>query len=96
MCGHCGCDGVDAIGELRDEHFALTEEAHLVRRSLADGDRQLAVERLAGLVTHLTGHVRREERGVFAALREQGDFTAEVEALEGEHVALDDRPCLIA
>jgi len=27
MCGHCGCQGVDAIGELRDEHTMLLERA---------------------------------------------------------------------
>jgi hypothetical protein len=26
MCGHCRCDGVDAVSELRDEHFALLEQ----------------------------------------------------------------------
>ena len=89
MCGHCGCQGVDAIGELRDEHTVLLEHAHEVRRALAAGDRPAAVSRLAGLVGHLTRHVAREERGIFTALREQGDFAAEVEALEGEHLALD-------
>lgn len=89
MCGHCGCQGVDAIGELRDEHVALLDEAHAVRRAVAAGDRSAAVEALTGLVGHLTRHVQREERGVFTALREQGDFADEVLALEGEHLALD-------
>ncbi len=89
MCGHCGCQGVDAIGELRDEHVALLDEAHAVRRALAAGDRLAAAEALTGLVAHLSRHVHREERGVFTALREQGDFADEVEALEGEHLALD-------
>ena len=89
MCGHCGCQGVDAIGELRDEHTVLLDQAHDVRRALAAGDRPAAVSLLAGLVGHLTRHVAREEQGIFTALREQGDFAAEVEALEGEHLALD-------
>ncbi len=90
MCGHCGCDGVDAIGELRDEHLALQEQAHGVRRALGDGNRKAARDRLAHLVADLVRHVQREERGVFTALREQGEFAQEVAALEGEHVAIDE------
>lgn len=89
MCGHCGCQGVDAIGELRDEHLALLDEAHAVRRALGSGDRRDALAELTRLVAHLTRHVQREERGVFAALREQGEFVEEVEALEDEHLVLD-------
>ena len=44
------------------------------------------MERLAD---RLTRHVGREERGVFAALREQGDFVDAVEELEDEHVTFD-------
>lgn len=89
MCVHCGCQGVPAIGELRDEHAALVEDAHAVRRALGAGDRPAAVARLTDLVAHLTRHVQREERGIFTALREQGDFAEEVAALEGEHLTLD-------
>jgi hemerythrin-like domain-containing protein len=89
VCGHCGCQGVDAVGELRDEHTSLADQAHGVRRALAADDRPEVASRLAALVADLTRHVAREERGIFAALREQGDFAAEVEALEGEHLALD-------
>ena len=84
MCGHCGCGGVPAIGELREEHLALQEQAHGVRRALGEGDGPTAVSRLTRLATHLGRHVEREERGVFTALREQGEFAEEVEALEGE------------
>jgi hemerythrin-like domain-containing protein len=89
MCGHCGCQGVDAIGELRDEHSSLAEQAYGVRRALALGERPEVASRLAAMVADLTRHVAREERGIFTALREQGDFAEEVEALEGEHLALD-------
>ena len=74
MCGHCGCQAVDAIGELRDEHAALTDAADGVRRALAAGDRSAAVEHLSRLLPDLARHVAREERGIFTALREQGDF----------------------
>jgi iron-sulfur cluster repair protein YtfE (RIC family) len=37
------------------------------------------------LVAHLDRHVRREERGVFRALRTAGDFVDEIDQLEVEH-----------
>ena len=89
MCGHCGCQGVDAVGELRDEHAALVEQAHGVRRALTAGERPEAARLLSAMVAHLARHVAREERGIFTALRDQGDFAEEIEALEGEHLALD-------
>lgn len=89
MCGHCGCQGVDAIGELRDEHLSLQERSHAVRQAITAGDRYRAHQLLMPMVTDLVRHVTREEQGVFAALRQQGDFVDEVSALEAEHVALD-------
>lgn len=89
MCGHCGCGGVEAVRELREEHDALTEQAFQVRRALASGDRGAARVLLDEMVGHLVQHVTREELGMFTALREQGEFMDEVSALEGEHRALD-------
>lgn len=89
MCEHCGCRGVPPIAELMDEHYALLDDAHHLRQALAAGDRTSAAARLSRLVEHLDHHVRREEQGIFAALREQGDYVDEVERLEGEHRAFD-------
>jgi hemerythrin-like domain-containing protein len=89
MCEHCGCRGVEPIAELMDEHYALLDEAHLVRRALAAGDRPTALAHLRRLVAHLEVHVGREEHGIFAALREQGEFLDEVYLLEREHVGFD-------
>jgi hemerythrin-like domain-containing protein len=89
VCGHCGCGGVDSIGELRQEHESLQDEAGGIRHALDHGDLGDALVRLKVLVAHLVAHVEREERGLFAALRAQGDFVAEVEALEAEHLAFD-------
>lgn len=90
MCEHCGCRGVEPIAELMDEHLALLEEAHGVRRAVAEGDRVAASARLAELAAHLGRHVGREEAGVLAALRADGEFVDEVERLEGEHRGFDD------
>lgn len=89
MCEHCGCREVESIRELRDEHDALSGQAFHVRHALAS-DRGAARVLLDELVSHLVQHVTREELGMFAALRSQGEFADEVAALEGEHRAMDD------
>jgi len=89
MCEYCGCRGNDAIAELMDEHDALLGEAHQVRRSMAAGDREGASEHLRLLVRHLDTHVRREEQGIFTALRDANEYVEEVELLEKEHAAFD-------
>src|SRR6476659_6599395 len=89
MCDHCGCRQVEPIGELMDEHDALTVEGDDLRRALADGDRTRAAELWHRLVGHVDEHVRKEEVGLFTAMREKGEFVDEVEALEQEHDDLD-------
>lgn len=85
MCEYCGCRGVAPIAELMDEHTALIDEAELVRHDLAAGGPGAALTRLKGLVVNLERHVRREEEGVFRAMRVTGEFVEEVEQLEDEH-----------
>ena len=89
MCEYCGCRGNDAIAELMDEHYALLDEAHLVRRAMAAGDREGALDHLHRLVGHLDTHVRREEEGIFTALRDRDEYVEEVALLEKEHGAFD-------
>lgn len=72
-----------------DEHAALLDEAHHVRRAFGAGDQPTAMARLGVLVSHLSRHVRREEAGVFAALRAKGEFVEEIEQLEREHRDFD-------
>ena len=89
MCEHCGCRGVEPIAELMDEHFALLDLVGDVRRHLEGGDRVSTMATLEPLGVKLLRHVSREERGVFAALKEQGDFSEAVAELEAEHLAFD-------
>lgn len=89
MCEYCGCREVEPIAELMDEHYALLDEAHLIRKAMAAGDRDAAYERVRHLVDHLATHVRREEQGLFTALRELSEYVEEVDVLENEHRALD-------
>jgi hypothetical protein len=72
-----------------DDHMALLEIAGDLRRALLAGDGARASVKRDELVRLLAGHTGREEAGVFAALKAQGDYVDEVDALEGEHVTLD-------
>lgn len=90
VCEHCGCRGVEPIAELMDEHLDLLDHAGEVRRLLDHGDLDAAWARLGVLSDLLVRHVRREEAGIFTALKEQGDFAAAVAELEDEHTSFDE------
>ncbi|MGN6782312.1 MAG: hemerythrin domain-containing protein [Marmoricola sp.] len=85
MCEYCGCRQVTPLAELMDEHLALLDLAGQVRRELVQGRRAQALEVLADVGRLLDRHARREEDGVFTALRDSGDFVDEVDQLTGEH-----------
>ena len=89
MCEHCGCRGVEPIAELMDEHLALLELSGEVRRHLVAGDRDAAARALSRLGGLLDRHVGREERGIFAAMKDDGEFTDVVVGLEAEHATFD-------
>jgi len=68
-----------------DEHTALVDQAHHIRHDLGTGNTAAAMSRLTTLVAHLDRHVRREEDGIFRAMRTAGEFLDEIGELEGEH-----------
>lgn len=72
-----------------DEHYDLLDDAHALCRAIAAGHRQVATEILDRLTKHIDVHVRREEHGIFTALRHGGEYVEEVEVLEQEHAAFD-------
>lgn len=89
MCEYCGCRQVEPIAELMDEHMRLLEIAGDLRRALLERQAARALELRRELTELLAGHTGVEEAGVFAALRQQGDYVEQVDELEGEHVSLD-------
>ncbi len=91
MCEYCGCRQIEPLAQLMDEHLALLDLGDEVRRHLVHGHTEDAVAMLRHCASLLLRHVRREEDGVFAALKGEGEFVEEIEALEAEHVDLDER-----
>jgi hemerythrin-like domain-containing protein len=85
MCEYCGCRQIEQLAELMDEHLALLDVAGDVRRDLEHRRLDEAVAGLRRLAVLLDRHARREEDGVFTALRELGDFTEEIDDLTAEH-----------
>jgi hemerythrin-like domain-containing protein len=85
MCEYCGCRQIEPLAELMDEHLALLDVSGDIRRRLMHRDRDRAMELLHDIGGLLDRHVRREEDGVFTALRQTGEFTDEVDDLEAEH-----------
>lgn len=90
MCEHCGCRGVEPIAELMDEHYELLDLGAEIRRHLDAGNRATAWTVLARLAHQLGHHVKREEAGIFRAMKDQGDFADAVMALEAEHADFDE------
>lgn len=90
MCEHCGCRGVEPIAQLMDEHLELLDIGGEIRRHLEAGDRRTAWELLGRFAHDLGHHVDREERGLFQAMRDQGDFVDAIAELEGEHADFDE------
>lgn len=89
MCEHCGCRGVEPLAELMDEHLVLLEISGDVRRAVEGGDTAAVGTHLDRLGELLVPHARVEEVGVFAALRETGDFDEHIDDLESEHAGFD-------
>jgi hemerythrin-like domain-containing protein len=85
MCEYCGCRQIEPLAELMDEHLALLDVAGEVRRDLEHRRLDEAVAGLRRLSALLDRHARREEDGVFTALRELGEFGDEVDELTAEH-----------
>jgi len=91
MCDHCGCREIGPIGRLMDEHERLLEVAGEAREAARAGDEATAGRIIAELAVLLRPHVQAEEDGLFAVMRERGEYTDYLDQLEDEHAELADR-----
>lgn len=85
MCEYCGCRQIAPLAELMDEHMALLDVASDVEIAIRHREHERAVTQLQRLNDLLDRHVRREEDGVFTALRATGEYVDELAELEQEH-----------
>jgi hemerythrin-like domain-containing protein len=91
MCEYCGCRQIEQLAELMDEHLALLDVAGEVRRHLEHRRLDEAVAGIRRITELLDRHARREEDGVFTALRETGEFAEEIDDLTAEHAEFHER-----
>ena len=89
MGDECGCRATGPIGELMADHERIIDAAVETRRALDAGDLAAADRYLVTLATQLDGHLRSEECGLFATLRDHGTSPVCVDRLAAEHRRLD-------
>jgi hemerythrin-like domain-containing protein len=88
MCDYCGCRSEPPLAELGREHADILWHLSVLGRALDKPDLAEARHELAHIVDHLVPHIEKEERGVFAQLRIEGELTEEIDSLSGEHEGL--------
>ncbi|MFD7406799.1 hemerythrin domain-containing protein [Streptomyces sp. NPDC059866] len=83
MCEYCGCQALETIDELTQEHERVVTLISHVRDARRDG----AIARMAELVREIASvlgpHTQVEEHGLFPAMAEK--FPEQIAALEAEH-----------
>jgi hypothetical protein len=88
MCDYCDCRSHPEIASLSADHERLLDHLAELRRAIDDGQQHRAEVVLARIHGLLDDHARREERGVFAELREADVDDDYLAAFEGDHAAL--------
>lgn len=74
-----------------DEHDQLAALGDSAVRALKEGDTATAAANLGEFTTLLKAHNDLEERGIFAAMRDLGEFVELIDELAGEHTDLHAR-----
>ncbi|GMA21367.1 hemerythrin domain-containing protein [Arsenicicoccus piscis] len=90
MCSYCGCRNLTLIGRYSDEHDECVNRLGDARRAVESGDQEAIRAAMVHLDELLRPHTHSEERGLFAVLREDDDFTDHVDSLCSEHRDLDE------
>lgn len=88
VCEYCGCHQNPFIAQLMDEHDQLSSLGDAAVRALQGGDRAAASVNLAEFTALLKAHNDLEERGIFAGMRDLGEFVELIDELAGEHTEL--------
>jgi hemerythrin-like domain-containing protein len=87
VCEYCGCQQLDVIGRLTDEHERVRNLGRLLTDACESGD-LAAARRLAGEMRRVLGpHTRVEEDGLFPELA--AEFGEQLARLEADHLVID-------
>ena len=85
MCSYCGCREITVIGRYMAEHEDVVNLAGVLRRAVAAGDPAQVRAAVDAVRSALDPHTGSEERGLFARMRQDPEFTEHIDALCGEH-----------
>ncbi|MFF3942965.1 hemerythrin domain-containing protein [Streptomyces phaeofaciens] len=83
MCEYCGCQALETIDELTQEHDEVVRLISHLRPARQEGGATRMAELAREIAKVLGPHTQVEERGLFPALT--GDFPEQIAALEAEH-----------
>jgi iron-sulfur cluster repair protein YtfE (RIC family) len=91
MCDYCGCRRQPVIDELSEEHEHLLEQVSRLRRQARSGSHDEVARVLSThVVPALAVHTTKEERGIFTELRRSWVADDRLDALVGEHRAIEE------
>ncbi|MEU3979296.1 hemerythrin domain-containing protein [Streptomyces sp. NPDC026672] len=83
MCEYCGCQALESIDELTQEHERVVTLISRARDARRDGDLAAMAGAAREIAAVLAPHTLVEEYGLFPALAD--DFPDQMAQLEGEH-----------
>ncbi|MEU0221780.1 hemerythrin domain-containing protein [Streptomyces sp. NPDC006265] len=83
MCEYCGCQALETIDELTQEHDVVVRLISHLRPAHQEGGVIRMAEVAREIARVLGPHTQVEEHGLFPALA--GDFPDQIAALEAEH-----------
>jgi hemerythrin-like domain-containing protein len=87
VCEYCGCQALETIDELTQEHDEVVRLISHLRPAHEDGGVLRMAEVAREIVKVLGPHTEVEEHGLFPALA--GDFPDQIAALEAEHRSIE-------
>ncbi|MFJ4692304.1 hemerythrin domain-containing protein [Streptomyces sp. NPDC088766] len=83
MCEYCGCQALETIDELTQEHEEVLRLISHLRPAHRSGETTRMAQTAREIARVLGPHTRVEEEGLFPALA--GEFPGQIAALEAEH-----------
>ena len=89
MCSYCGCESIEVVGRFMAEHVEIVNASGTLGRACAGDDPARVAYAADALAQLLHPHTTAEERGLFALLAEDPEFTDHVASLCAEHADLD-------